>query len=55
MDSWKRHAALLAQVMGAALLAVIGCENYDRVISLTGRFQGIQHRSDVPVHVQHGS
>ncbi len=48
----KRHAALLAQVMGAALLAVIRRENDDRVVGLTARFQRIQHRSDVPVHVE---
>ena len=51
----KCHAAFLAQVMGAAHLAVIGGENDDRVISLAGRFQGIQHRTDVPVYVEHGS
>ena len=48
----KRHAALLAQVMGAALLAVIRGENDDRVVGLAARFQSIQHRPDVPVHVE---
>ena len=48
----ERHAALLAQVMGATLLAVIRGENEDRVVRLTARVQRIEHRSDVPVHVE---
>ena len=48
----ERHAALLAQVMGATLLAVIRGEDDDRVVRLTACFQRIQHRSDVPVHVE---
>ena len=48
----ERHAALLAQVMGAALLAVIGGEDDDRVIGLAACVQRIQHGPDVPVHVE---
>ena len=51
-DLLERHAALLAQVMGAALLAVIRGEDDDRVVGLAARFQGIQHRPDVTVHVE---
>ena len=48
----ESHTAFLAKVMSTAHLAVIRGENDDRVISLAGRFQGIQHGSDVPVYVE---
>ena len=48
----ESHAPFLAQVMGAAHLAVIRGKNDDRIIGLAGHFQGIQHCSDMPVYIE---